>query len=797
LPEPHVALERDRRALATAAPVVGPRLSASSRVAGPSALTWAVIVAALYIGRDVFIPLTIAILLAFALEPAVARLRRWRFNRALAVILVVTFAMGAFAAMGLFVGGQVKEFAKDLPTYQANISKKLVGFRQSMREPGLLDQFTRVFGSVQNQLETLDKPDAAVGTARLPSAPSQVQVVPAPPSALQRLGALVDSAVGPLTTFGLVVLLTILILLNRTDLRDRLLRLLGGNLHRSTDVLGEAAQRVSRFLLMQLAVNALYAVPLAIGLALIGIPGAVMWGLLAAVLRFVPYLGPIIASVFPIGLAFAVDPGWSALFWTLGLIATLELVSNNIIEPWLYGSTTGLSAISLIVAAMFWTLLWGPIGLAVSTPLTVCLLVMGKYVPGLGFLDIMLGAEPALDEPTRLFQRLLAGNEDDAAELAVQGAKASSAPQFYQATGLPALRLASQAHRDLSTAEHRLRISDGLSHVLEEMALNFPAETTGDAEVVCIGARWELDAQAARMLVHAVELAGRSAVLVERDADNAPANGGASSPVRTARVVVLSSFAPAPYVYVRHMARRLRRISPDVVIVAALWNAPGEGEAVTDAPNPEALGCDSIAFEFEQAMHQVLAALEWHADASSHEAPVPDDDAQRVQALRESGLLEPAVRSLMDAAAKRAADVFDTPIGMVNLIDETSQLTVGHNRDRERPAEGSPATDVPRKQSMCGHVVAQAKPLAVNDVLRDPRFAANPMLRERGIRFYAGCPLVTKSGYALGTLCILDTVPHAFKARDLLLLESMAKDLMAEVDAVLSVAASRPQREAA
>jgi predicted PurR-regulated permease PerM len=757
----------------------------------PAALTWAVIIAALYFGQDIFIPLTLAVLLAFALEPAAALLRRWGVHRGLAIILVVTLAMGLVAALGLFVGGQVKEFAKDVPTYQANISKKFAGFRESMREPGLMVQFTRVFGSVERELETLDKADASPSPspARAAAAPSKVQVVPAPPTAWQRLSGLVESALGPLATFGLVLLLTILILLNRADLRDRLLRLLGGNLHRSTDVLGDAAERVSRFLLMQLAVNALYALPLMIGLALIGIPGAVMWGLLAAVLRFVPYLGPIIASVFPVALAFAVDSGWSSLFWTLGLIATLELVSNNIIEPWLYGSTTGLSAISLIVAAMFWTLLWGPVGLAVSTPLTVCLLVMGKYVPGLRFLDIMLGAEPALDRPTRLFQRLLAGNEDDVTELAIEGAKASSVPQFYQSTCLPALRMASKAHRELSTAEHRMRISEGVSHMLEEMALHFPAEVAGDADVVCVGARWELDVQAARMLVHAVEVAGRSATVLDLGADKALPDGWGSGPARAARVVVLSSFAPAPYVYVRHLARRLRLASPEVVIVAALWNAPLDGDAGTAGMSAESLGCDSIAFDFEQVMHQVLAALEWDADAGAQDAPVPDDDARRVQALRASGLLDPAVRSLMDAAAKRAANVFDTRIGMVNLIDDTSQSTVGSNIGSDA-ADGSTAVDVPRAQSMCGHVVADAKPMVVNDVLRDPRFAANPLLRQRGIRFYAGCPLVTKDGHALGALCILDTTPHAFAARDLLLLESMAKDLMAEVDAVLASAAS-------
>ena len=611
--------EGDQRAGARPKPSVETHLSGFSQGRRPSALTWAVIVSALYFGQDLFIPLTLAILVAFALEPAASWLRRRGVHRAVAVILVVVFAMGTVAAMGLFVGGQVREFAKDLPTYQRNITTKLEGYRASMREPGLLDQFTRVFGTVQRELETLDdKPEPARARA---SAPSRVEVVPAPPSTLERLGALLDSAVGPLTTFGLVVLLTTLILLNRTDLRDRLLRLLGGNLHRSTDVLGEAAERVSRFLLMQLAVNLLYAVPFAIGLALIGIPGAAMWGLLAAVLRFVPYLGPIIASVFPIGLAFAVDPGWTALFWTLGLIATLELVSNNILEPWLYGSTTGLSATSLIVAAMFWTLMWGPIGLAVSTPLTVCLLVMGKYVPGLDFLDIMLGSEPALDEPTRLFQRLLAGHEDDAAELAIEGAKATSPAQFYQATGLPALRLASQAQRELST-EHRLRISEGIAHVLEELALHFTADTGEGAEVVCIGARGRLDAQAARMLVHAIELTGRRAVLLDREANPSALDAGGDA--GAARVVVLSSFAPAPDVYVRHLARRWRQALPGAVIVGALWNASADAVAANDAASLEALGCDAIATDIEPVVQHVLAAVGGERD---HEAADADADA--------------------------------------------------------------------------------------------------------------------------------------------------------------------------
>src|SRR5690606_11401457 len=168
---------------------------------------------------------------------------------------------------------------------------------------------------------------------------------------------------------------------------DRILRLMGGNLHRSTDAMDEASRRISRYLAMQLVVNVTYAIPMGLGLWLIGVPGAILWGVLAAILRFIPYAGPAISAVFPIVLAFAVDPGWDIVLWTIGLIAVLELISNNVIEPWLYGASTGISTISLISAMLFWTALWGPVGLMLSTPLTVCLLVLGRYLPQFQFLE--------------------------------------------------------------------------------------------------------------------------------------------------------------------------------------------------------------------------------------------------------------------------------------------------------------------------------------------------------------------------------------------------------------------------
>jgi hypothetical protein len=218
----------------------------------------------------------------------------------------------------------------------------------------------------------------------------------------------------------------------------------------------------STYLLMQLLVNVSYGVPLATGLWIIGVPGALLWGAVGAIMRFVPYIGPLIAAFFPIALAFAVDSGWSMLLWSVALIVMLELISSNIVEPLLYGSSTGLSAISLIAAATLWTVLWGPLGLILSTPLTVCLLVLGRNLPQLRFLDTMLGSTPALDIPTRIYQRLIANDADEAVEIASTEIEKSSVVSFYDAIGIEVLRLASEDYLQNASAEHRLRLASGM-----------------------------------------------------------------------------------------------------------------------------------------------------------------------------------------------------------------------------------------------------------------------------------------------------------------------------------------------
>ncbi len=743
-----------------------------------SLVTGSVIIAALYFGRDILMPLALAFLLGFVLDPLVVRLRRWGVPRALAVLLVLVTALASLGMAGVFLGNQVSALSAQLPTYQSNIKTKLGDLRASASTPGMFDGVVKTFDTLKAEVEqtspTLAAP--ATPTTRATPAPQRVEVIPRPPSAIQQAMAWLDASSGTLANAGIVLVFVVLTLLDRLDLRDRLLRLWGGSLHRSTDAMDEAGQRISKYLTMQLVVNLTYGVPMAVGLWFIGVPGAILWGAVAAVMRFVPYIGPMVSAVFPLGLAFAVDPGWNMVLWTLALIVALELLSNNVVEPWLYGASTGLSAMSLMVAATFWTALWGPVGLIMSTPLTVCLLVIGRHLPRLRFLDVLLGSAPALDTPTRIYQRLIAGDVEEAIELATDQVEDGRLIGFYGETALPVLRMASNDHASVATAEHRLRVVTGMDALIDDLREQYPdPEPLPPAQVVCVGGKWEVDTLAARMLAHTLSRENMAADF--RPAGAVTADTIAALELGQVRVVCLSFLSPEPSVQARQFCRRLRRRWPGVKIVLGLWNAPAEllGESAL-----QALGADAVVTSIGEAAVRISALLGTDLAEGFVPAVVPEADAQRVAALRASGALDPRAQPLFDAASQRAADIFDVPMAMVSLIDEEQQQVPGAHGALQTEAGPVRGEDLqlPRATSMCGHVVANAQTLVVPDVARDLRFATNPALQGRGLRFYAGAPLRDRDGYVLGTLCLLDTTPRELTQREVRLLEAMARDLM-------------------
>jgi predicted PurR-regulated permease PerM len=378
-----------------------------------------IIIATLYFGREILMPIALAILLSFVLAPLVGLLQRIRVPRGLAVVSVVIMAFALIFAMGSLLATQLTQLAGDLPRYQSTISDKIQSFRETTASRGTLE---RASGMLKDLSKELDKPKdaaSALGSKTPTLAPVPVEVRQPDPGALESLQSLISPLLHPLATTGIIIIFVIFILLQREDLRNRLIRLAGSHdLQRTTAALNDAAGRLSRLFLIQLLLNGTFGLVIGIGLWLIGIPSAILWGILAAVLRFVPYIGAAIAAAFPLALAVAVDPSWSMLLWTLALFLVVEPIVGHVIEPMVYGHSTGLSPVAVVASATFWTALWGPIGLVLATPLTVCLVVLGRHVERLEFLDVMFGDRPALSPPEIFYQRMLAGDPTDAAEKA-------------------------------------------------------------------------------------------------------------------------------------------------------------------------------------------------------------------------------------------------------------------------------------------------------------------------------------------------------------------------------------------
>lgn len=748
-------------------------------------ITAAVIIAGLYFGRDIVVPLALALLLGFVLDPLVGRLKRVGLARTPAVIVVVMSAMVLMAFAGVMLGMQVSSLSAQLPTYQNNIEQKLKGLRNSSDKPGMFDGVIRMFNTVRAEVDRASPTTSAKPSERTPAAPvDQVQIVDKPAAPFEQAVSWLSAAGKPLATAGIVFVFVVLVLLDRVDLRDRLLRLWGGSLHRSTDAMDEAGQRISRYLTMQLTVNLSQGVPMAAGLWLIGVPGAILWGALAALLRFVPYIGPMISAACPLILAFAVDPGWSMLLWTLALIVALEMLVNNIVEPWLYGASTGLSAISLMVAATFWTALWGPIGLIMSTPLTVCLLVIGRHLPRLKFLHVLLGSQPALDTPTRIYQRLLSGDVEEAIELAGERLEAADVVAFYNDVGIPVLRMATSDHTIVATAQHRHRVVVGMDALIEDLREQAPTQNlVGTLSAVCIGAKWEVDTLAANMLAHALSISGQPADFRIAGAVNTEFISGLG--LDGVSAVCVSIFSAEPRIQAKQFCRRLRRRWPDVKIVLVLWNAPAEllGEEAR-----KSLEADAVVTTLTEAILHVAASIGAEVEAGFMEAPIPAEDVARVRALRASGADDPRARLVFDAVSRRAADIFDVELAMVASIGENEQTvngSFGFLRSPDAPNEArlnGEDLNVPRQLSMGGHVVANGKTLVVPDVAKDLRFANNPALKGR-VRFYAGAPMRDEGGQVIGTLCLLGSEPLAFSERDLKLLEALAADTMQALQA--------------
>jgi predicted PurR-regulated permease PerM len=403
-----------------------------------------VVVAVLYLTREILVPIALAVLLSFVLAPLVRFLQGRKVPRSLAVIGAVTAALAISLSLATMVMVEVNQLANDLPRYQSTLSDKMHNLRDAVGRAGLLKAST-MLKSLDRDLKNREDNPAGRSLMGAPAGktPIPVEVHQPDPGASETLVAMMQPLAAPVTTTAVVIIFLIFFLFQREDLRNRFIRLAGSeDLERTTAALNDAGQRLSKLFLTQLVLNAIFGAVIGLGLATIGVPSAPLWGLLATILRFVPYIGAILAAALPIALAAAVGSDWTLAIWTIALFAVAEPLMGQVVEPLVWGRTIGLSPVAIVVAASFWTWLWGPLGLLLSTPLTLCLVVLARHVERLQFIDVMLGDQPALTPQQMAYQRMLTGDPIEAIEQARSFLKEGSVQDYYEQILLGALRLA-------------------------------------------------------------------------------------------------------------------------------------------------------------------------------------------------------------------------------------------------------------------------------------------------------------------------------------------------------------------
>jgi predicted PurR-regulated permease PerM len=549
-------------------------------------VTISVVVSALYLGRDVLIPFALALLFSFLLTPPVTWIEKLRLGRVPSVLIVFLAALSVFGAVSWLGLTQLAEVVGNLPVYQTNINRKLI----ALRKPGVM----RVFHSLtqlqeaalklsgDDDAESREQAPASAdhkGQVRRRSSPLPVEVVRPRSDMRDALGPLSSSFARVLTTVLGVLIFTLFMLVQRGDLRNRLLRLFGvSHLNVLTTALDDAAKRVSHYLIAQCMINGTFGLLLGTGLYFVGVPNAPFWGMLGAVLRFIPYIGTLLAGSLPTLLSLAVFEGWSKPLATFGLFAGIELAISAGVEPWFCGVQTGLSSLAVLFFASFWTVLWGPIGLVLSVPLTVCLLVMGRYVPQLEFLDVVLGDEAVLPPEAHYYQRLLALDEDEARDVAETFLKDKSSLEFYDSVIIPALRLAEEDRHQNALDEERegfvYRTTRDLIEEIGDRDLpNGTAERASGQKIFCVGARDEADELVALMLAQILREEGHTAEIIS------PKEFDPSSTFfRDAQVDVLfiSALPPFGVSQARALCRKARRLQSGLKIIVGFWDSTAD-----------------------------------------------------------------------------------------------------------------------------------------------------------------------------------------------------------------------------
>jgi predicted PurR-regulated permease PerM len=572
----------------------------------------AVVLSFIYFGKPVLMPLALAVLMSFALAPLVGLLKKLRLGHVAPVLISLVLALVILTALGTFMGSQLARLAADLPRYQTNLGAKI----QSVVGSALHnDTVTRLNHTVDNLAEQVTgeqhgETDGATATDSVKPIPVVIRRTSVAPWAVATtvLGPLLE----PLGLAAMVLVFVGFILLQKDDLRDRFVRLAGSrDMQRTTVALDEAANRLSRYLFLQTCINTCFGVVIGVGLWLIGIPNAPLWALMSMMLRFVPYVGVPLAFLFPFALAMAVDPGWAKMVWVMILYGSIESVIGQAVEPFLYGRSMGLSAVAVVVAAVFWTWLWGPVGLLLSTPLTMCFVVFSRHIDGLKFLNVMLGDQPALRVEESLYLRMLAEDPDEAADEAQSFLNENSLSAYYDEVAARALMLAQDdVNRGVLDLLRQARIRDAIKGLIVNLAGAKdegppPAELPAgwqDAPVMCVAGRGPLDEAAALLLVDMLGKYGIGARVVSSD-ETSPTQIR-DLPCEGVQLTCVSYLEPGTFKNARYQVRRLRARMPGVPVLAIFWSLAGDHSRYLDGI--EATECDIVTTGLKETVRHVL-----------------------------------------------------------------------------------------------------------------------------------------------------------------------------------------------
>jgi predicted PurR-regulated permease PerM len=595
-----------------------------------------VIVAVLFFARTVFIPLALSILLSFMLAPLVIRLQHWGLGRIPSTGLVVLIAFVILASIGAVMTSQLADLAHKLPEYQHNVHQKVESIRNS--GGGLIK---RISGSIQKFSDELTPPSAPKNQPAEEERPVPVEIRRTSFSPMESIQKVLGSIVSLVVTAMIVIVFVIFMLIQQEDLRDRLIRLAGSRrVNLTTNMLDDAANRVSRYLLAQFVVNSGYGIVTGTVLYFIHVPNPLLWAMLAALFRYVPYLGIWIAAVMPAAVAFAVQPGWITVPIVFGVYIGVDLLMYNFAEPLLYGSSTGLSPLAILVAAVFWTWLWGPAGLLLATPLTVCVVVVGRHLPNFAFLQILLSDEPVLSPKTRFYQRMLSMDVEEATQICEEFLKKEPLETLYDEVIIPALALAEEdRHRgkldeqkEEFIFQNTRALVEGLGErcdqispahapgkgglrVKSEPAQKIQIEPIGPSEVLCIPARDRADELAALMLKQLLQKQGISAKALQ--SEMTPAGLIDEVNREGSRIVCILAVPPFAYMHTRYLCRRLRSQFKSLKLVSGILTENGGGEP-RQSPGPAVVDETASSLKLSAAKIMLLAQMP---------VPAPSDPA--------------------------------------------------------------------------------------------------------------------------------------------------------------------------